>query len=208
MELTQTLGLRERNKLDKLKRIKEAARTLFLQRGYDNTTTREIARVADVGLGTLFSYASDKRDLLFLIINDDLETMTAADEQTPLTQATIEQQIHAFSRCRFEFFGRQPALSRLILREQQFYADSIEASRFQATRQRAHLRLAQLVAQAQQNGTVDASVDAELAARLIFVVYQMEIRAWLAREPLDLEAGMASLDRSMALLLRGMRPGA
>ena len=67
---------RERNKLDKLRRIKAAARELFLEQGYDNATTREIARRADVGLGTLFSYASDKRDLLFLIYNDMQEALT------------------------------------------------------------------------------------------------------------------------------------
>ena len=35
-------GLRERNKLDKLRRIKEAASELFIRKGYDDTTTREI----------------------------------------------------------------------------------------------------------------------------------------------------------------------
>ena len=69
-DIVSGLRQRERNKLDKLRRIKAAARELFLEQGYDNATTREIARRADVGLGTLFSYASDKRDLLFLIYND------------------------------------------------------------------------------------------------------------------------------------------
>ena len=44
-ELTQqkASGLRERNKLDKLRRIKEAASELFVRKGFDDTTTREIA---------------------------------------------------------------------------------------------------------------------------------------------------------------------
>src|SRR5215472_18786691 len=75
-DATPGLRPRERNKLDKLKRIKAAARELFLEQGYDSATTREIARRADVGLGTLFSYASDKRDLLFLIYNDMQEALT------------------------------------------------------------------------------------------------------------------------------------
>ena len=61
---------RERNKADKLRRIKEAAYDLFAEKGYDQTTTREIASRAGVALGTIFTYASDKRDLLFLIFND------------------------------------------------------------------------------------------------------------------------------------------
>ncbi len=66
-------GLRERNKLDKLRRIKDAASELFIRKGYDDTTTREIAVRAGVGLGTIFVYAATKRDLLFLLVNDDLQ---------------------------------------------------------------------------------------------------------------------------------------
>ena len=49
-------GKRERNKQDKLLRIKAAARDLFISRGYDETTTREIALRAGVGMGTVFTY--------------------------------------------------------------------------------------------------------------------------------------------------------
>jgi len=59
------VGKRQRNKVDKLLRIKAAARHLFVSRGYDDTTTREIALRAGVGMGTVFIYAANKRDLLF-----------------------------------------------------------------------------------------------------------------------------------------------
>src|SRR5215471_19796129 len=75
-----SLGLRERNKIDKLRRITEAARELFIAKGFDDTTTREIAVRAGVGLGTIFVYAENKRDLLFLIVNEELETVTADAE--------------------------------------------------------------------------------------------------------------------------------
>ena len=64
---------RELNKQDKLRRIKAAARALFIGRGYDETSMREIAQRAGVALGTPFSYAADKRDLLFLAVNEELE---------------------------------------------------------------------------------------------------------------------------------------
>ena len=69
------IGQRERNKLDKLRRIKDAARELFIEKGFDDTMTREIAIRAGVGLGTIFIYAANKRDLLFLIVNDELENI-------------------------------------------------------------------------------------------------------------------------------------
>ena len=66
-------GLRERNKLDKVRRIKDAASDLFVQKGFDDTTTRAIASRAGVGLGTVFVYAPTKRDLFFMIVNEDLQ---------------------------------------------------------------------------------------------------------------------------------------
>ena len=50
-----SIGQRERNKRDKLLRIKNAARELFVSKGYDDTTTREIAIRAGVGMGTVFT---------------------------------------------------------------------------------------------------------------------------------------------------------
>jgi hypothetical protein len=49
---TNPIGLRERNKSEKLQRIRNAARALFMKGGYDDTTMRDIARRAEVGFGT------------------------------------------------------------------------------------------------------------------------------------------------------------
>ena len=66
-------GLRERGKNAKQQRIKEAAKAVFSDvNNDDEATTREIARRAGVSIGTLFVYAKDKRDLLFLVFNDEL----------------------------------------------------------------------------------------------------------------------------------------
>ena len=48
----QSLGLRERNKIDKQRRIREAARELFIAKGFDDATTREIAVRAGVGIAS------------------------------------------------------------------------------------------------------------------------------------------------------------
>src|SRR5882672_1854626 len=84
--------LREQNKTDKLKRIKESARYLFATKGFDATSTREIAALARVGLATLFLYAQDKRDLLFLAGNDDLAALSdEAFADVDYAQPVLEQ---------------------------------------------------------------------------------------------------------------------
>ncbi len=67
---TPPLGLRERKKSDRRRRILAAASRLFAERGYDSVTTAEIASAADVGVGTLFRYAGSKSELLVAVMND------------------------------------------------------------------------------------------------------------------------------------------
>ena len=92
-------GQRERNKLDKLRRIKAAARDLFIEKGFDEATTREIAAEAGVGVGTVFTYAENKRDLLFLIANDELEEIAQAGEAGIDPSASCLANLRAFSAC-------------------------------------------------------------------------------------------------------------
>jgi len=54
---SQPVGRRERNKQDKLDRIRAAASELFSLHGVDEVTTQQIADKADIGAGTLFLYA-------------------------------------------------------------------------------------------------------------------------------------------------------
>jgi AcrR family transcriptional regulator len=63
------LGRRERNKLDKLERIKAAARELFAKKGISEVSTAAVAELADVASGTLFLYAKTKGELLLLAQN-------------------------------------------------------------------------------------------------------------------------------------------
>jgi AcrR family transcriptional regulator len=199
-------GLRERNKRAKLEKISRAARSLFIRRGYDATTLRQIAAKAGVGLGTLFSYAADKRDLLFLIINDDIEAMNRrAFAEAPDDGSLLEQLVAIFRRF-FEFFGQQPNLSRIVLKELTFYAAGPQAQRFQRGRADVLARLAEVVRAAQRAGTIGTGEDAAEIAYTIFSIYAAEIRQWLGGATPDLEQGLAALRRHFRLLLTGLRP--
>ncbi len=70
-------GRRQRQKLEKFQRITAAARSVFIARGFDSATTREIAQLADVSQATIFLYAKDKRNLLFLAFNEDMDRLQA-----------------------------------------------------------------------------------------------------------------------------------
>ena len=52
----------------------ESGYALFHEKGYEQTTAKEIAAHAGVATGTFYRYFSDKRQLLMSLIEDKIET--------------------------------------------------------------------------------------------------------------------------------------
>ena len=196
-------GLRARNKLDKLRRIKEAAQTLFVAKGFDETTMREIAVRAGVGLGTIFLYAKDKRDLLFLTINEPLENITREAEDTVDPEASLIDNLLAIAKRHYRFFGQQPALSRLALREMIFYESGAQAPSFQKTRERLIRLFGHTVELAIANAEVAPKEPPLFAGWTLFCIFQVELRRWLASDVADLRAGLSELERAFRMLIDG-----
>jgi AcrR family transcriptional regulator len=49
------------------RQIADAAARLFVQKGFHKTTTRQIARAADISIGSLYEYFACKEDILYLV---------------------------------------------------------------------------------------------------------------------------------------------
>lgn len=64
------IGLQEKKKLKRRKRMLASATKLFQDRGYADTTINDIANNADVGVGTIYNYFSSKNEILLNIVAD------------------------------------------------------------------------------------------------------------------------------------------
>ena len=175
---SEPIGRRERNRLDKLTRIVEAAGELFEERGVDDVTTKEIADRADIGTGTLFLYAKSKGDLLLLVQNatyaDALERgrvgADAADGVIDGMMAVIRPVV--------ECNRKQVDNGRTYLREMVF-GDPAEPHHRQAltlTSQTEQL-LSEVMTRNERTGPEAARTLARVASAIMFVTMAATINA-------------------------------
>jgi AcrR family transcriptional regulator len=200
------LGLREQNKLEKRQRIREAARELFSKHGYDSATLRQIARRAHVGLGTLFNYAQDKRDLVFLIFNEELAAVTDEALRAAESHHFLLDQLMDIYKPHYEYFSKHPALSRILLKELTFYSEGKQAAEFQEIRGRLIAGIEKAVRTAQQQRRIQSKEKAAIVARQIFFISSGAIRWWIASLRPHPAEGLAELRRLLELQLHGLQP--
>jgi len=201
-------SLRERNKREKRARIERAARELFERKGFEAATARAIAARAKVGLGTLFLYARDKRDLLFLVFADESRRLFAEAERAVAARpraGLVDALMELFGRF-LAFYAERPDLAAALLRE--FFFRPYEPERLGALSREYGERVAALVERARDRGELRADLPVPLAASALFAHYAFWTQAWLGSRAITREEAEARLREALVLQIDGMRPAA
>lgn len=89
------MGRRERKKAATRKAISDTATRLFLDRGFDEVSIREIAEAADVSPTTVFAHFPQKEALVFDEDDEQREQLVAAVRDRP-RGASITRALHDF----------------------------------------------------------------------------------------------------------------
>lgn len=89
------MGLREAKKQKTRAAISLLATKLFIERGYDNVTTAEIAALAEVSVPTLFKYFPTKESLVFDEDAEREEFLVATVKNRGKTQTILEALLEA-----------------------------------------------------------------------------------------------------------------
>lgn len=185
--------------------IRAAAWELFTTKGFDATTTQAIAKRAGVAAGTVFVHASDKADLLFLVMHERLaEVVDARFRSMPARGPLLERLLHVFEGI-FRMYAEHPDVAMAFVRHSPGARGPNARAMWTMTYGFVH-RLGLLVAEAQARGEVAGDLDATACARNVFSLYFAALMAWLNGD-VSLEAALDPVLRSsLALQLRGFRP--
>ncbi len=108
----RTTTRRERRIAARQKRILEAAATIFIEKGYERSTTREIADAADVSEGTLYNYFTSKRDLLLGLCQEFAEETTEAIANVQAT--SVEDMLTQVLANRFQHVRSRRLLTLIV----------------------------------------------------------------------------------------------
>ena len=194
------IGRAERNKRDKRERLIRAARELFRTKGFEATTTSEIAEAADVAKGTLFFHAKSKEALLVMMFQEEVgDAIERAFAEVP--DAPFLDQLVLVFEVMLRQNLRDVGLARIFVKELAFVSgerhgiDLVMAGLFE--------KLSALIERAKDNDEVAMEVDSALLGYNLFALYFVFLMLWLGSGAQSPEQRRPSLRQMLELQLRG-----
>ena len=185
-------------------RIRCAALELFATQGFAATTTKAIADRAQVAAGTIFVHASDKDDLLFLVMHDQLSAAVEKAFATLPDRPFLDQLMHIFGHF-FRLYGELPQLAQAFVRNLPGKSGP-NAARVNGLTFGFMNRLGELITSAQQRGELATDLLPGQVAQNLFGLYFMVLMGWLSGFVSLQDALDPGLRNALALQIRGLLP--
>src|SRR4051794_260709 len=100
-------GKRAQTKAATQRKILKAALRLFQLRGFDATTTKQIARAAGIAEGTIFNYFRTKEEIALFFFEEEVEhAITAVRANRRLARASLDEKLFALLQYQFEYLRK------------------------------------------------------------------------------------------------------
>ena len=192
-----TLGKREKNKIEKERKIVAAARDAFIGSGFENATMSQIAEAAGVAKGTLFLYASSKEELLALVFLQDLKPVVESS-LTALPDAPFAERLRNHYQAIIDKNREHLELSRPFLKELAWLRDA-KILEFLAGWTGG---MAEMVRTAQERGEIRGELVPETLAVLFMDMVLGPLRRWLAGR-MDYAALTRQIEDNILVALNG-----
>ncbi len=201
-----TESRRERAKLEKERRILDAAQELFREKGFEATTTKEVAERADIATGTLFLYAKDKNDLLLWVYSqkiagtiEKIAQQKKGQSKPRETKKEWKSEAISFFEPFFRLYADDRATARHFVKEQLFSTGE------RGLKERLDFLqlLVDYLERGKFNGHVRADVDGRAFAGTLFAVYFIHLGQWLQTGG-PIAPRLRELQHHIAQLLQGV----
>ena len=185
--------------------IRQVAQTLFAQKGYENTTTREISECAEVAEGTVFKYFPTKLDILSAVMHDFFVRLQATTEAAVNSEADAYQQLRAFARVYLRVAAEEWHLARIIVQYGRYGHDEAFMTQFAKYNREYVAILTRILETLRKTGRIRASTPLSLIREMFFgSVEHFAMRHFPDKRPYDLDV---YCDHLLDLLAFGFSTG-
>jgi AcrR family transcriptional regulator len=179
----------------KKKRIMQAAEQLFRTRQFHEITLDEVARVADVGKGTIYLYFSDKEDLFFQTAVAGFEEMCELLRQNATNGITFRDGLLRTCETVSGFFRQRRPLFLMMLSQGERAMERGGGLRQRWLERRKNMTgaVAAIIAGGMASGDIRPDISAEILAE--YLLGMLRTRAWeLADQPEPMRSREALVD--------------
>jgi len=199
------LSVRKSQKEATRQRVLDAARDLFETQGYEETTVREIARKAEVSVGSVFTTFSSKGDILSQVMTDRLDALYAElDRVIPSLRGSTTDRLRSMFAIHFAFETRRTRLFLAHIAAAYDWRLAPGARPYGKT-PRLRMIVRDCLTDGVARGDVDPATDLDVIIDALMAIYAWTYRlaAW---EDADAAAMSAVFDRQVGLIAEGFRP--
>lgn len=197
-------GVRETQKQGTRRKVLEAARDLFNEIGYDESTIRAIAERAGVSVGSVFTTFASKADVLSQVMEDRVEALYAElDRVTRHLRGTTCDRVCSVFAIHYDFECRRVKL--FLAHIAASFSPSLEATTVPYGRNsRFKTMLIDLLNDGIERGEVRGDADLELVLDTLMATYAWNYRL-AAQRNFDAAAMTAIMERQVRLIFDGLK---
>jgi AcrR family transcriptional regulator len=188
--------------------IVDSALELFQTKGFDQTTTRAIARRAGVAEGTVFNYFRTKEDIALHFFNEELDHAIAAVRGNPkLARAPLEEKLFALVQSQLDYLAPyERFIGAAIVHA---LRPSSKLGPLSTSSQLLQLRYIEFVEELMNESLPDeeSSLARMLGPRAFWLFYLGMLLYWLHDSSEGKQDTLAFLDRSLTLGVKALFGG-
>jgi AcrR family transcriptional regulator len=199
-------GIRSKKKEATREKILEVAKELFLEKGYEATTTDEIAKRAEIAAGTVFNYFDSKADILIEAFAEDF--MEELDQQEiTLTDADLSK---AASDLVFRYIYKR--LKRYLVVSKKVLRPLMNVSLYMSKPERLKKmidldfmfvdELIEYMNGLKEKGVLASEFDTNQAAEVIYSSLAFEFLLYLYQDEIEKEAMFDGIKAKLDFILR------
>lgn len=205
------MGLRERQKAGRRRRILDAADHLFRRSGFAGTSIEEIAERAGVAAGTVYNYFESKGDLAVSLVLLDGEEVRAKGRRIlddPPRDPIVAVRLLLEGYVDHALVHLDKRLWRHVMATSLTQASTVTGRAYAKNDRKLAEQVSDLLGSLKRRGAIALEVDCDDAGQILFTICNAHFMHFVALDDRPLEEMKRAMFRHVAQSFAGLGPGA